>query len=156
MGVRGPSQFQQFTTLSPPFSGEALREESPTAPLRVSCAGQRLPRGPLWPFTGSPQVVQHAGLRFTGVEVWEDAIGAVAQAADIMGVGEMAGTTETVAMVEATGAVAGMGASEADAGVEGGANEAEAGIVAAETVAAGEITGAEVGGLGGAEAGAAS
>ena len=100
--------------------------------------------------------MQHAGLRFTGVEVWEDAIGAVAQAADIMGVGEMAGTTETVAMVEATGAVAGMGASEADAGVEGGANEAEAGIVAAETVAAGEITGAEVGGLGGAEAGAAS
>ena len=101
----------------------------------------------MWPFTGSPQVVQHAGLRFTGVEVWEDAIGAVAQAADIMGVGEMAGTTETVAMVEATGAVAGMGASEADAGVEGGANEAEAGIVAAETVTAGVFTGAEVGGV---------
>ena len=92
-------------------------------------------------------------MRFTGVKVWEDAIGAVAQAVDIMGVGEMAGTTETVAMVLATGAVAGMGAIEANAGVEGGANEAEAGIVAAEAVAAGEITGAEVGGV--ADAGAA-
>ena len=66
----------------------------------------------------------------------------------MMGGGEMAGTTETVAMVEAAGTVAGMGANEeADAGVEEGANEAEAGIVAAETVTAGVFTGAEVGGV---------
>ena len=56
--------------------------------------------------------------------------------------------TETVAMVEAAGTVAGMGANEeADAGVEEGANEAEAGIVAAETVTAGVVTGAEEGGV---------
>ena len=48
----------------------------------------------------------------------------------------MAVTTETVAKVEAAGAVAGIGATEADARVEEGAAEAEAGIVAAETVAA--------------------
>ena len=126
MGVRGPSQFQQFTTLSPPFSGEALREKSPTAPLRVSCAGQRLPRGPLWPFTGRPQVEQHAGLRFTG---------AVAQTVDIMGVGKMAGTTVTVAKVEANEAVAGMEATKAEAGEITGAAEAEAVVVAAGTVA---------------------
>ena len=151
--MRGSSQFQHFITLSSSFPGEILREESPSAPLRNSRAGQRLPRGPLWPFTGSPQDEQHASLRLDVADEGEEATGAVAQVVDMMGGGEMAGTTETVAMVEATGAVAGMGASEADAGVEGGANEAEAGIVAAETVAAGEITGTEVGG--GAEAGAA-
>ena len=57
----------------------------------------------------------------------------------------MAVTTDTVAKVEAAGAVAGIGATEADARVEEGAAEAEAGIVAAETVAsaAGVITGGE-------------
>ena len=138
MGVRGPSQFQQLSTLSPPFFGDALREESLTAPLRVSCAGQRLPRGPLWPFTGSPQVEQHAGLRFTGVEVWENAIGAMAQAEDIMGVGEMA-------MVEANEAVAGMEATEPEVGEITGTAEAEAGVVAAGTVVGeGEMAGTMV------------
>ena len=145
--MRGPSQFQQLPTLSPPFPGKALREVSPSAPLRDSRAGQRLPKGPLWPFTGSPQDEQHAGLRLTDGE-GEEATGAVAQAEDIIGEGEVAGTTETVAVVLAAGAVAGMGAIEADARVEEGANEAEAGIVAAGTVA-GIITGAEeeVGGV---------
>ena len=146
--MRGPSQFQQLPTLSPPFPGEALREVSPSAPLRDSRAGQRLPKGPLWPFTGSPQDEQHASLRLDVADEGEEATGAVAQVVDMMGGGEMAGTTETVAMVEAAGTVAGMGANEeADAGVEEGANEAEAGIVATETVTAGVFTGAEVGGV---------
>ena len=82
--MSGPSQFQQFTTLSSPtFPGEALREEFSSASLRVSRAGQRLPKGPLWPFTGRPQAVQHAGLRFTddaeeGVDITEAVGGAVA------------------------------------------------------------------------------
>ena len=80
MGVRGPSQFQQFTTLSPPFPGEALREVSPSATLRDSWAGQRLPKGPLWPLTGRPQEEHHAGFRLTGAGEGDEANGAVAQA----------------------------------------------------------------------------
>ena len=141
--MRGPSQFQQFTTLSPPFSGEPWREESPTSPLRFSGARQRLPKGPLWPFTGSPHAEQHAGLRITGAGAGDDAIGAVAQAVDMIGEEEMADTTVTVAKVAATGAVAGMEATDAEAGV----TEEEAGagvVVAAETAGAVEgITGAD-------------
>ena len=96
----------------------------------------------MWPLTGRPQEEQHAGFRLTGAGEGDEANGAVAQ--DIIGEEEIAVTTDTVAKVEAAGAVAGMGATEADARVEEGAAEAEAGIVAAETVAAGVITGAEV------------
>ena len=35
---KGPSQFQYLISLSPPFSGEAFREEFPTVPLRDSWA----------------------------------------------------------------------------------------------------------------------
>ena len=63
--MSGPSQFQQFTTLSPSFTGETVREESPTFPPRDSLARQRLPKGTLWPLTGSPQVVQQDWRRFT-------------------------------------------------------------------------------------------
>ena len=121
----GPSQFQHFITLSPSFSGEIPREESPSAPLRDSRAraGQRLPRGPLWPFTGSPQDEQHAGFLLTDAEAGVDATGTVA-----LEEGEMVGTAAALAKVDATGAVA-------EAGVIG-ATEAEAGDVAAETAAA--------------------
>ena len=127
--MRGPSQFQQLPTLSPPFSGVALREISLSAPLRDSIAGQRLPKRPLWPLTGSPQYEQHGGLRLTGAEEGEEVTEAAAQSVDMIGEGEMAGTTETAAKVEAIGAVAGMGATEADAREEEGANEADAGVV---------------------------
>ena len=101
--MRGPSQFQHFITLSPSFPGEILREESPSAPLRNSRAGQRLPRGPLWPFTGSPQDEQHAGFLLTDAEAGVDATGTVA-----LREGEMVGITATQAKVDATGAVAGV------------------------------------------------
>ena len=97
----------------------------------------------MWPLTGSPQEEQHAGFLLTGAGEGDGANGAVAQAEDITGEEEMAVTTDTVAKVEAAAAVAGIGATEADARVEEGAAEAEAGIVAAETVAAGVITGVE-------------
>ena len=133
--MRGPSQFQQFITLPSSFPGEAVREKSPTFPLRDSRAGQRLPRGPLWPLTGSPQEVQQAWRRITDEEEGVVAIGAVAGRVDIIGVEEMADTTVAVASEEAAGTVAGVGATEADAGVEEGATESEAGVVAAGTVA---------------------
>ena len=53
----------------------------------------------------------------------------------------MAGTMVTLVMVEATGAVARMVATDAEA-EELGATEAGAGVVAAETVAIAGITGA--------------
>ena len=96
----------------------------------------------MWPLTGSPQEEQHAGFRLTDAEVGVGAIGAVAQAVDIRGEGERAGTTVTLAMVEVTGAVAGMEATDAEAGVIG-ATESEAGVVAAEAVAVEGITWAE-------------
>ena len=140
MGVRGPSQFQQFTTLSPSFTGETVREESPTFPLRDSLAGHRLPEGPLWPLTGSPQVVQQDWRRFTDEEAGVDANGAVAVRTDITGAREMADTTVAVASAETAGTVVEVGAAEADAGEVEGTAETEAGDVAAETEAAGEIT----------------
>ena len=159
--MRGASQFQQLTSLSPPLSGEALREESTEASLRDSRAGQRLPRGPLWPALGSPQEVQAWWLR-TDDEVGVDVTEAVAERVDIIGALVGADTTVTVAVpeaagtvarvevaeagvaVEATGAVAGMEATDAEAGMIG-ATEAEAEVVAAETGAIGaeEEMGAE-------------
>ena len=138
--MRGPSQFQQFTTLSPSFTGETVREESPTFPLRDSLAGHRLPEGPLWPLTGSPQVVQQDWRRFTDEEAGVDATGAVAVRTDITGAREMADTTVAVASAETAGTVVEVGAAEADAGEVEGTAETEAGDVAAETEAAGEIT----------------
>ena len=96
----------------------------------------------MWPLTGSPQDEQHAGFLLTDAEAGVDAIGAMAQAVDIIGEGEMAGTTVTLAKVEVTGAVAEMEATDAEAGMIG-ATETEAGVVAAETVAVEGMTGAE-------------
>ena len=139
--MRGPSQFQQFITLPSSFPGEAVREKSPTFPLRDSRAGQRLPRGPLWPLTGSPQEVQQAWRRITDEEEGVVAIGAVAGRVDIIGVEEMADTTVAVASEEAAGTVAGVGATEAEAWVVNAA-ETEAGYVTTGTVAVvKEITG---------------
>ena len=142
--MRGPSQFQQFTTLSPSFPGEAVREESPTFPLRDSLARHRLPKGPLWPLTGSPQEVQQDWRRFTDEEAGVDTTGAVAGRVDITGVGEMADTTAVaLTSFKATGTVAGVGATEAEAWVVNAA-ETEAGYVTTGTVAVvKEITGAE-------------
>ena len=82
-------------------------------------------------------------MRFTDAGVGGVAIGAVAQAVDMIGEEEMAGTTVTVAKVAATGAVAGLEAADTGAGV----TEVEAGaevVVGAETAAVVEgITGAE-------------
>ena len=141
--MSGPSQLQQFTTLSPSFPGETVREESLTFPLKDSRAVQRLPKGPLWPLTGSPQEVQQAWRRFTDEEAGVDAIGAVAGRVDMTGVEEMVDTTVAVASVEAAGTVAGVIAIEAEAGMVEGAAESEAGVVAAESVAVEEITGAD-------------
>ena len=97
----------------------------------------------MWPLIGSSQDEQHAGLLLTDAEAGVDAIGTVAQAVDIIGEGEMAGTAVILAKVEVTaGAVAGMEATDAEAGVIG-ATETEAGVVAAETVAVEGMTGAE-------------
>ena len=141
--MRGPSQFQQFITLSSSFPGEAMREKSLTFPLKDSRAVQRPPKGPLCPLTGSPQEVQQAWRRFTDEEAGVDAIGAVAGRVDITEVEEMADTTVAVASVEAAGTVAGVGATKAEAGVVESAAESEAGVVAAETEAVEEITGAD-------------
>ena len=138
--MSGPSQFQQFTTLSPSFPGETVREESPTFPLRDSLARQRLPKGPLWPLTGSPQAVQQDWRRFTDEEAGVDAIGAMAGRTATTGAGEMADTTVSVAGVETTGTVVEVGATEAEAGEVESAAETEAGEVATETEATGEIT----------------
>ena len=148
--MRGASQFQQLTSLSPPLSGEALREESTEASLRDSRAGQRLPRGPLWPALGSPQEVQAWWLR-TDDEVGVDVTEAVAERVDIIGALVGADTTVTVAVLEAIGTVAKVEAAEAGAAREMGATDAEAGrntgagavVLAAETVAAEEFTGRE-------------
>ena len=148
--MRGPSQFQQLTSLSPLFSGEALREESTEASLRVSRAGQRLPRGPLWPALGSPQEVQAWWPRADD-EVGVDVTEAVAERVDIIGALVGADTTVTVAMLEAAGTVARVEAAEAGAEREMGTTDAEAGrntgaevvALAAETAAAEEITGEE-------------
>ena len=117
--MRGASQFQQLTSLSPPFSGEALREESKEASLRDSRAGQHLPRGPLWPALGSPQEVQAWWPR-TDDEVGVDVTEAAAERVDIIG------------------ALVGAGAR-----MEMGTTDAEARVLAAETAAAEEITGEE-------------
>ena len=146
--MRGPSQFQQLTSLSPPLSGEALREESTEASLRDSRAGQRLPRGPLWPALGSPQEVQAWWLR-TDDEVGVDVTEAVAERVDIIGALVGADTTVTVAVLEAIGTVAKVEAAEAGAAREMGATDAEAGRItgagalAAETATDEEITGEE-------------
>ena len=100
--MRGASQFQQLTSLSPPFSGEALREESKEASLRDSRAGQRLPRGPLWPALGSPQEVQAWWPR-TDDEVGVDVTEAVAERVDMIGALVGADTTVTVEEDEAAG-----------------------------------------------------
>ena len=120
-----------------------MREKSLTFPLKDSRAWQRLPKGPLWPLTGSPQEVQQAWRRFTDEEAGEDANGAVAGRIDITEVEEMADTTVAVASVEAAGTVGGVGATKAKAGVVESAAETEAGVVAAETEAVEEITGAD-------------
>ena len=88
--------------------------------------------------TGSPQDEQHPGFLLTDAGV--ATTGSVAQVEDIVGGGEMAGTMVTLVMVEATGAVARMVATDAEA-EELGATEAGAGVVAAETVAIAGITG---------------
>ena len=131
--MRGASQFQQLTSLFPPFSGEALREESKEASLRDSRAGQRLPRGPLWPALGSPQEVQAWWPR-TDDEVDVDVTEAAADRVDIIGALVGADTTVTVAVLEAARTVA---------RVEMGTTDAEARVLAAETAAAEEITGEE-------------
>ena len=140
--MRGASQFQQLTSLSPPFSGEALREESKEASLRDSRAGQRLPRGPLWPALGSPQEVQAWWPR-TDDEVGVDVTEAAAERVDIIGALIGADTMVTVALLEAAGTVARVEAAEAGAGMEMGTTDAEARVLAAETAAAEEITGEE-------------
>ena len=123
--MRGPSQFQQLTSLSPPpFSCEALREESAAeASLRDSRVGQRLPRGPLWPALGSPQEVQAWWPR-TDDEVGVDVLEAVAERVDIIGALVGADTTVTVAVLEAIGTVAKVEAAEAGAAREMGATDA--------------------------------
>ena len=120
-----------------------MREKSLTFPLKVSRAWQRLPKGPLWPLTGSPQEVQQAWRRFTDEEAGEDAIGAVAGRIDMTGVEEMADTTVAVTSEETTGTAAGVIATEAEAGIVEGTAESVAGVVAAEAVAEEEITGAD-------------
>ena len=65
--------------------------------------------------TGSPQDEQHPGFLLTDAGV--AATGAVAKVVDVVGEGEMAGTMVTLVRVEATGAVAGMEATDAEAGV---------------------------------------
>ena len=129
--MRGPSQFQQFTILSPSFPGEVMREESPSSPLRDSRAGHRFPVGPLWPLTGSPQDLQQDWRRFTDEERGVDANEAVAGRIVTTGVVVRADTTETVALEgeEAAGEVAGEEAIGAEAAVVMSAAEAKAGEV---------------------------
>ena len=126
-----------------------MREESTDASLRDSRAGQRLPRGPLWPALGSPQEVQAWWPR-TDDEVGVDVTEAVAERLDIIGA-LVADTMVTVAVLEAAGTVARMEATEAGAGREMGATDAEARVFAAETAAAEEITGEEEMGVEGTE-----
>ena len=75
--------------------------------------------------TGKPQDVQQGWRRITDGEVDVVATGAVAGRIVITGVVGMADTNETVAIGEA--AVAGIEATEAEAGVMRGATVAEAG-----------------------------
>ena len=82
-----------------------------------------------------------------GVDVTE----AAAERVDMIGALDGADTMVTVVMDEAAGTVAGLEATEAEAGGEIGATDAEAGrntgaetgVLAAETVAAEEFTGRE-------------
>ena len=82
--------------------------------------------------------------RFTDEEAGVDTTGAVEGRVDITGVGEMADTTAVaLASFKATGTVAGVRATEAEAWVVNAA-ETEAGYVTTGTVAVvKEITGAE-------------
>ena len=105
----------------------------------------------MWPFTGLPQEVQQAWRRLTADEVGVDVTEAVAERVDMIGALDGADTMVTVVVDEAAGTVAGLEATEAEAGVEMGAADAEAGrntgagavVLAAETVAAKEFTGRE-------------
>ena len=103
----------------------------------------------MWPFTGFPQDVQQAWRRLTADEVGVDVTEAVAERVDMIGALDGADTMVTVVMDEAAGTVAGLEATEAEAGLEMGATDAEAGrntgagVHAAETVAAEEFTGRE-------------
>lgn len=78
-----------------------------------SGAGQRLPNGPLWPFTGCLHEVQHGGRRDTGVEVGNVAIGAVAGWGDITGTVASGDITVAVAREDAAEATARLEATEA-------------------------------------------
>ena len=95
------------------------------------------------PALGSPQEVQAWWPR-TDDEVGVDVTEAVAERVDMIGALVGADTTVTMAVLEAAGTVAGagteMGATDAEAGRNTGA---DAGALAAETAAAGEITGEE-------------
>ena len=82
-------------------------------PLMDSGAGQRLPNGPLWPFTGCLHEVQHGGRRDTGVEVGNVAIGAVAGWGDITGTVASGDITVAVAREDAAEATARLEATEA-------------------------------------------
>ena len=95
--------------------------------------------------------MQQAWRRLTADEVGVDVTEAVAERVDMIGALDGADTMVTVVVDEAAGTVAGLEATEAEAGVEMGAADAEAGrntgagavVLAAETVAAKEFTGRE-------------
>ena len=100
-----------------------------------SRAGQRLPKGPLWPFTGCPHEVQHGGRRATGVEVEGVATEAVAGRGDITGTVTSGDITVAVARENAAETTAGLEATEAAAILLAPSEAEAAGVVATEAVA---------------------